>query len=65
MTTTQNIAIENITVGMAIIPEGRTQAVEVLMISNQINPAVFQIGHYGKGFNVTNVAAGSFVKVAA
>lgn len=65
MTTTQNIAIENITVGMMIIPEGRVQAVEVLSIDNRNNTDVYQIGHYGKGFNVTNVAAGSFVKVTA
>jgi len=65
MTKTRNTKIENITAGMMVVLEGRKQAVEVLMISNTTNAAVYQIGHYGKGFNVTNVAAGSLVQVAA
>jgi len=59
------IAVENLEVGMMIIPEGRKQAVEVMSVDNWGNANLYKIGHYGKGFNVTAVPAGSMVRIAA
>lgn len=59
------IRIENVTAGMKIIPAGRTKAVEVLMIDNHRNANVYQVGHMGSGFAVTNIPAGATVRLAA
>ena len=59
------IKVENLEAGMMILLEGRKKAVEVLMVDNHANPNRYQIGHYGKGFNVTALPAGSMVRLAA
>lgn len=59
------IAVENLEVGMMIIPADRTQPVEVLSIDNYGNAGLYKIGHYGKGFNVTALPVGTMVRVAA
>lgn len=51
--------------GMSVILPGRKQPVEILMIDNYANADRYQIGHYGKGFNVTSVAKDAKVKVVA
>jgi hypothetical protein len=59
------IAVENLEAGMMIIPEGRKLAVEVMSVDNWGNADLYKIGHYGKGFNVTAVPAGTLVRLAA
>ena len=59
------INVENLEAGMKIILEGRKLAVEVLSIDNFGNAGLYKIGHYGKGFNVTALPAGSMVRLAA
>lgn len=57
------LPVTQVVPGMMIIPTGRKQAVEVLTIDNFANPNRYQIGHYGKGFNVTGMDATATVKV--
>ncbi|MBP3044844.1 hypothetical protein KKR91_01360 [Arthrobacter jiangjiafuii] len=57
------IAVENLEAGMMILLEGRKKAVEVLMVDNHANPNRYQIGHYGKGFAVTGMEAGTLVQL--
>ena len=59
------IAVENLEAGMNIILEGRKLAVEVLSVDNFGNADLYKIGHYGKGFNVTAVPAGTMIRLAA
>ena len=59
------IAVQNLEAGMNVILEGRKQAVEVLTIDNFGNAGLYKIGHYGKGFNVTALPAGTMVRLAA
>ena len=59
------IAVENLEAGMMIIPEGRKLAVEVMSVDNWGNASLYKIGHYGKGFNVTAVPAGTMIRLAA
>lgn len=59
------IAVENLEAGMMILLEGRKQAVEVMSVDNWGNADLYKIGHYGKGFNVTSLPAGSLVRLAA
>ena len=60
---TKTAAVETITTGMSIIPEGRTYPVEVLIVEDHTD--YFLIGHVGKGFDVTRIEAGALVEVAA
>ena len=60
---TKTAAVETITTGMSIIPEGRQQPVEVLMVENHGD--YFLVGHLGKGFNVSRIEAGTQVRIAA
>jgi hypothetical protein len=59
------INVENLEAGMKIILEGRKLAVEVMSVDNWGNADLYKIGHYGKGFNVTALPAGSTVRLAA
>lgn len=59
------IAVENLEVGMMIIPEGRKRPVEVMSVDNWGNESLYKIGHYGQGFNVTAVPAGTMIRLAA
>lgn len=59
------IKVENLEAGMMILLEGRKLAVEVLGVDNFGNADLYKIGHYGKGFNVTALPAGSMVRLAA
>jgi len=59
------INVENLKAGMKIILEGRKLAVEILSVDNWDNANTYKIGHYGKGFNVTALPAGSMVRLAA
>jgi hypothetical protein len=59
------INVENLEAGMKILLEGRKLAVEVMSVDNWGNADLYKIGHYGKGFNVTAVPAGTMVRLAA
>lgn len=58
------MAAENITAGMKIIPAGAKKPVEVISADNWNNEGRYQFGCMGKGFSVHSAAAGELVTVA-
>jgi hypothetical protein len=67
MTTTQNTktAIENVTIGMMVIPEGRKRAVEVLSIDNWGNANIYKIAFSSsRAWGVIGINAGETITVS-